>query len=1011
MRRTPALLLVEIFILAIILGCGISVDLGLATKTPTSPPPTATRKATQTPKPSNTPTQTQPTLTPTATASPTPLPPEEIVLSNLDRVLPERSFASAGLLHSLSVSPDGQYILIGTTNTIALLTLVNLQPVWFIQPEFTPLMVVFSSDGTQLVVETSGGAVMRLDIATGSELSTPIAQQKNVQFQALSPSGTYFAVTNYSDTTTVWETTNGAVIFTNNGQAYPGGISGIQFSTDDTALMIMGYDSKTLYQVQQWTVPSGTYKIGLTALGQQMVNWQYSPNGKRVFGIDTAKLTAQDSNVLMAWDAASGKGLPAVSREEMIREYLPSQDGSFVMVATQNNEMKQIDVNSGSVLASFTAQNAPIIKMALTPDESQLISADSAGNVQVWDLSSQEGGLQTSIPPVARAGIAGFSADALLMASPGVGTGSALVVDTALASVKTNIDQPGAEAVQVVTISNQGDLVAGCDQNNQITIWDASSGELLEQIASKARFRTTKLKFSPDDQWLASLSSGEIFVWDVASGEKVQGLAGFEDMEFSPDGKNMLTGNAEYGFGLYEIASGKRIAAGTTNFKATRLLYLPDGKFILVGGYRLSSPGDSLVSTMKVFNVDKLTPIEGEVTVEPAILLDVAVSPNKEIMATSDSYGNVSLWNYAEGTIISQFVSLGYPPVKLAFNREGTILFAAGTDGTLTVFSTASSAQPPNVSTDEAAAPTELVLSDEIYTHSSGAFSLKSPQDWKIEEGSSMGLSISASDASGFIIVTAVNTGNEVRGKDFETLINNYNEMFRRSFGQLEIIDSGFDDEKGEAFTSRRVILSGVEYIHETYFTRDGANMQMVDFLSRAEWTETYLPAYTEIFASLVFDTAVIQTKPVFDYTETVKGADDLYTFDAPALWGVMKNDDEGTTVYAYKSIEDPAKALLSSLFLKGDGQNVYTDEILETAATTLLQSMGFDPVLSEKQVLDNGDLRYEYVSTVEQMEGVVICSSFGTKAHFWVMGYKIESRDEYKPLLDYLESKYIRTP
>jgi hypothetical protein len=83
----------------------------------------------------------------------------------------------------------------------------------------------------------------------------------------------------------------------------------------------------------------------------------------------------------------------------------------------------------------------------------------------------------------------------------------------------------------------------------------------------------------------------------------------------------------------------------------------------------------------------------------------------------------------------------------------------------------------------------------------------------------------------------------------------------------------------------------------------------------------------------------------------------------------------------------------------------------METAAANLLQSMGFDPALSKKQVLENGDLRFEFVSTVEQMEGVVICSSFGTKAHFLILSYKIDSRDKYQPLMKYLESQYIHTP
>ncbi|MHC1783045.1 MAG: WD40 repeat domain-containing protein [Anaerolineaceae bacterium] len=196
--------------------------------------------------------------------------------------------------------------------------------------------MVFSQTGQQIIGQAGGGSVWVWDVASGKLIANPIDQQQALAFMALSPAGSWAAYTGINGITNVYNAATGAPITTNNGQAYPGGITGILMSPDETTLTIQGFNSVLKMQVQQWDIINGKYKIGLLNVPPQMTAWKYSTDGKRLYGINTQRLTAEPSTVLMVWNTTNGDLLKVFPKNDLIYDYLPSPDGKSILIATKD---------------------------------------------------------------------------------------------------------------------------------------------------------------------------------------------------------------------------------------------------------------------------------------------------------------------------------------------------------------------------------------------------------------------------------------------------------------------------------------------------------------------------------------------------------------------------------------------------------------------------------------------------------------------------------------------------
>jgi WD40 repeat protein/serine/threonine protein kinase len=114
----------------------------------------------------------------------------------------------------------------------------------------------------------------------------------------------------------------------------------------------------------------------------------------------------------------------------------------------------------------------------------------------------------------------------------------------------------------LVAFSPRGDLLA-TDAGEQILLWRTGTWDLLTELTLAGGIQV--IKFSPDGSLLASVSRpGEATVWEVGRWTVERRIAGVRlrgahigRLDFSPDGKALVVGDADHRLQVVDLASGK----------------------------------------------------------------------------------------------------------------------------------------------------------------------------------------------------------------------------------------------------------------------------------------------------------------------------------------------------------------------------------------------------------------------------------------------------------------------
>ena len=195
----------------------------------------------------------------------------------------------------------------------------------------------------------------------------------------------------------------------------------------------------------------------------------------------------------------------------------------------------------------------------------------------------------------------------------------------------------------LVAFSPRGDLLA-TDAGNQIRLWRTGSWDLVAERTISGRIRV--LKFSPDGKWLASMSEpDEVTVWDVGQWAVVRRTRGVRPMgwhvgalDFSPDGKTLVVGDAVHHLRLFDLATG---------------------------------------------NTDVNIP-----EAHPEGISSVAWSPTGSVIASGSAFsgGPIRLWDAASGKAFGSLEGHTSWICELVFSTDGLRLYSASADQTIRVW-------------------------------------------------------------------------------------------------------------------------------------------------------------------------------------------------------------------------------------------------------------------------------------------------------------------------------------
>ncbi len=343
--------------------------------------------------------------------------------------------------------------------------------------------------------------------------------KNNVECCAFHPSGKVIAIGGEDNNVRLWSLISGKEIALFEG--HEDNIADCNFSSDGRYLVSVGHDLLVIV----WDLRTKKKLHVLQGHTQNIRTCSFTPNGQRV-------VSAGDDDLLIIWDMKDGKRLGTLTgHSDNIRDCSISPDGRTIVTTSKDQTVKiwEIDAYKNKNPHLLANLDNIIYHMSISPDNQNLF-VGIKGVLGVKCLNATTGKVKNfsdnSYPfqgIFASASQTIFTKDGQTLIMAGYDK-SITIWDVASGKKRGREFANGKKmatfishdaGVRSCSLNSDESLLASCDKEGWVVIWDFHSGQELNKYRHR-KGEVNFVKFSPDGKTLASCSEDDtVILWDV----------------------------------------------------------------------------------------------------------------------------------------------------------------------------------------------------------------------------------------------------------------------------------------------------------------------------------------------------------------------------------------------------------------------------------------------------------------------------------------------------------------
>lgn len=404
---------------------------------------------------------------------------------------------------------------------------------------------------------------------------------EGVKFASISPDGKQIVSASGDNTYQVWDTETGQKLM--QLEISNDSFTTIIYSNGEENIKISDNDNS------QQTLDNSTEDIL-----RELIKLNYRPNSVFFSKEGQFIVTASNYNVVVIWDARSGKQIMRFEKNlEICHDKL--RDGHSVASLDWDHANQILDAEMLKEIKMSTEFTQRIRSLVFSNNGKYLISSSDGKTIRIWELEGMK--KYYKINNLESVSVISYSPDGKYM----VVASNEIIIIWSTEARKVFLRLVGHKHnVNSVSFSPDGKRIVSSALYDTIIIWDAETG--IEQLRIKERtYKVNSVAFSPNGKWIVAATGEEdaddifkifydysVLIWNAKTGELDKELCGHSYIAhsavFSPDGKIIASASSDKTVRVWDVetARGLKVLKGHVD-NVRSVIVSPDGTRIISG--------------------------------------------------------------------------------------------------------------------------------------------------------------------------------------------------------------------------------------------------------------------------------------------------------------------------------------------------------------------------------------------------------------------------------------------